>query len=67
MPLSYLKINSNSLISLTMELNYLKVLFEDVEKAKLKLLVLITMFSELVVRENSLRIVLLCTKLNKPT
>ena len=48
-----------------MELNYLKVLFEDVEKAKLKLLVLITMFSELVVRENSLRIVLLCTKLKK--
>ena len=48
-----------------MELNYLKVLFENVEKAKLKLLVLITMFSELVVRENSLRIVLLCTKLKK--
>ena len=53
MPVSHLKINSNSIISLTMELNYLKVLFSDVERAKLKLLMSVLVFSELVVREQS--------------
>lgn len=53
MPLSHLKINNNSLISLTMALNGLKVLFSDVEKAKLTPLVSIMVFSELVVREQS--------------
>lgn len=52
MPLSHLKINNNSLISLTMALG-LKVLFSDVEKAKLTPLVSIMVFSELVVREQS--------------
>lgn len=36
-----------------MELNYLKVLFDDMVEAKLKLLVSIIVFSELVVREQS--------------
>lgn len=51
MPLSHLKINSNSLISWTVELSYLKVLFDDVVKAKWKLLVIA--FSELMAREQS--------------
>lgn len=53
MPLLHLKINNNSLISLTMALNGLKVLLSDVEKAKLTPLVSVMVFSELVVREQS--------------
>lgn len=53
MPLSHLKINSNSLISLTMELSYLKVSSDNMAKAKLKLLVSVIVFSELVAREQS--------------
>ena len=51
--LLHLKINNNSLISLTMALNGLKVLLSDVEKAKLTPLVSVMVFSELVVREQS--------------
>lgn len=51
MPLSRLTTDSNSLISLTVELSYLKVLLDGMVNAKWKLLVIA--FSELGAREQA--------------